>query len=519
MDPLRPGEGAVGWIDASTIYHVRMDSIRCGDIKVPMEDEGPASTVAYQVTAINGQINPTIAIAPGEMQRWRLVHGGWDQFRRLAVVDDGDNPTDDFRFAEIALDGLATGEAEPRSFKTSSVEIAPGQRSDVLIQAPALPAGSSRVYHLKQFEVDPSTTAHRAGQDPMYLARIVVRGDPPAGPMEFPDPTAVARCRPFAAIKDAELSSESRTFTFAAVDGRPDATPPATGFYTINHAAFHDQEPIPISLGGAEEWFLKANAGSHPFHIHVNPFEIVGYDGPNDRSQVGRWRDTLYIKEGETYRIRQRFLDFPGKTVFHCHFLDHEDQGMMVPVILSDGSRPLPPQEICKELRAPATKLTATATPAPTLRLPDVRGRLRGLEEFRHRNVILVFFQGITCFHCFEQLRDLVRAVREQAGLETEIVAVSSRKVTDPNRALEALGVTDADRFHLLIDEDHHAFRDFDCAEDVPRHGLFLIDRTGLIRASYVADTPFSDAGQVLERLRELVLSNRSAGVGLRPSP
>jgi peroxiredoxin len=439
----------------------------------------------------------------------------------LSVVDDEDSPTDDFRFAEIALDGLATGEANQRSFRTSAVEIAPGQRSDVLIKAPTLPVGAARVYHLKQFDVDPSSAPHRAGQDPMYLAKIVVQGDPPANPMSFPDPKAVARCRPFSDIGEAELSARSRTFTFAAVDAQLTAAPFTTGFYTINDAAFHDQDPIRIPLGSPEEWILKANPGTgpHPFHIHVNPFQIVGYDGPNDRSQVGRWRDTLFLKEGETYRIRQRFLDFPGKTVFHCHILDHEDQGMMVPVILSDVSRSLPPQEICKELRAPATKLTATATPAPALKLPDVRGRLRGLEEFRHRNVILVFFQGITCFHCFEQLRDLVRAVREQVGRETEIVAVSCRKVTDPNRALAALGVTAEDRFLLLIDEDHHAFRDFGHSEDEPRHGLFLIDRTGLIRASYVGDTPFSDAGLVLERLRELVLSNRSAGADLRRSP
>ncbi|MDJ0706241.1 MAG: multicopper oxidase domain-containing protein [Leptolyngbyaceae cyanobacterium MO_188.B28] len=27
--------------------------------------------------------------------------------------------------------------------------------------------------------------------------------------------------------------------------------------------------------------------------------------------------------------MRVRFTDFPGKTVYHCHILDHEDLGMM----------------------------------------------------------------------------------------------------------------------------------------------------------------------------------------------
>jgi hypothetical protein len=30
--------------------------------------------------------------------------------------------------------------------------------------------------------------------------------------------------------------------------------------------------------------------------------------------------------------IRFRVLDFPGKYVFHCHILEHEDEGMMSPV-------------------------------------------------------------------------------------------------------------------------------------------------------------------------------------------
>jgi FtsP/CotA-like multicopper oxidase with cupredoxin domain len=31
----------------------------------------------------------------------------------------------------------------------------------------------------------------------------------------------------------------------------------------------------------------------------------------------------------ETVDLRIAFTDFPGKTVYHCHILDHEDQGMM----------------------------------------------------------------------------------------------------------------------------------------------------------------------------------------------
>lgn len=99
----------------------------------------------------------------------------------------------------------------------------------------------------------------------------------------------------------------------------------------------------------ANEWRLLSPMNYfHPFHIHVNPFMVKGVftsflPGAYLRSVVTQeetsfdqyppelWRDTIFIPPfGETV-IWQRF-DAPdglGKTVFHCHFLDHEDQGMI----------------------------------------------------------------------------------------------------------------------------------------------------------------------------------------------
>ena len=58
----------------------------------------------------------------------------------------------------------------------------------------------------------------------------------------------------------------------------------------------------------------------------------------NGKSKISRngqpesltaWRDTVLVRRGETVRIRIPFRDFTGKTVYHCHILDHEDLGMM----------------------------------------------------------------------------------------------------------------------------------------------------------------------------------------------
>jgi L-ascorbate oxidase len=109
-----------------------------------------------------------------------------------------------------------------------------------------------------------------------------------------------------------------------------------------------------LKLGGIDEWTMLARVAAHPFHIHVNPFQIVkilDVDG-NDVSETGEpakgdmqyadlkgeWKDSIIIKQGYTVVTRTKYEKFTGAFVLHCHILDHEDQGMMENVeITSDG--------------------------------------------------------------------------------------------------------------------------------------------------------------------------------------
>jgi FtsP/CotA-like multicopper oxidase with cupredoxin domain len=124
-----------------------------------------------------------------------------------------------------------------------------------------------------------------------------------------------------------------------------------------------------LTLGGVDEWTLKSDFVSHPFHIHVNPFQVVkildpnGKDvstpdavdnagGPVDvqyRALKGVRKDTLWVKNlvppgtppGQyTLVVRTRYQRYIGDYVLHCHILDHEDQGMMqlIRVALPDGA-------------------------------------------------------------------------------------------------------------------------------------------------------------------------------------
>lgn len=83
-----------------------------------------------------------------------------------------------------------------------------------------------------------------------------------------------------------------------------------------------------VKLGALEEWELVNTSEEwHPFHIHINDFQVVAVNG--DPSTAHGYDDTVMIPPNGSVTMRTRFLDYPGKFVYHCHFLYHEDHSMM----------------------------------------------------------------------------------------------------------------------------------------------------------------------------------------------
>src|SRR4051812_49083435 len=104
-----------------------------------------------------------------------------------------------------------------------------------------------------------------------------------------------------------------------------------------------------LQIGTVEEWTLAnpnlpGAAANHPFHIHQGSFIVTAINGvpvnPFANPAPGQSslayvsaRDIVNIPVGGSVTIRFRVSNFPGKYVFHCHILKHEDQGMMSPVL------------------------------------------------------------------------------------------------------------------------------------------------------------------------------------------
>jgi len=97
------------------------------------------------------------------------------------------------------------------------------------------------------------------------------------------------------------------------------------------------------TVGNVEVWEIyNFTEDAHPIHLHLVRFEVVDrtdFDGnpsPNGSKQPWEtgFKDTVVAYPGEITRIRARF-DIPGLYVWHCHILEHEDNEMMRPYVVS----------------------------------------------------------------------------------------------------------------------------------------------------------------------------------------
>ena len=69
----------------------------------------------------------------------------------------------------------------------------------------------------------------------------------------------------------------------------------------------------------------QRDTSDHVFHIHTNPFQVVAVNGEPVSEALWRRR---HRASPRSLTLRSRFLDFTGKTVLHCHMMNHE-LGMM----------------------------------------------------------------------------------------------------------------------------------------------------------------------------------------------
>ena len=259
-----------------------------------------------ELVLVNGQHQPVIPAVPGGTQRWRVVNGCVS--RVLSIRLDG------HQLVRVAQDGTFL----PAPVDADRVMLAPGNRADVIVR----PTGTGR-YPLIADAVDRGGMGAMMGgaaasSGPVTLATMVTAGAPVTAP---PLPTALLAEAPAPGPVTGR-----RQITFQMGMG-------AGGMaFTIDGRAFDPKrDDQTIALGSTEEWTIT-NPGplAHPFHLHVWPFTVL--ESSDATPPTGVPQDVVLVPARGWVRLRIPFTTYSGRSVYHCHILDHEDAGMMATV-------------------------------------------------------------------------------------------------------------------------------------------------------------------------------------------
>jgi spore coat protein A len=65
-------------------------------------------------------------------------------------------------------------------------------------------------------------------------------------------------------------------------------------------------------------------------YLYDQKLQYTGDAVPPEPHEMG-WKDTIRVTPGACTRIIVNFSGYPGRYVWHCHILEHEDNEMMRP--------------------------------------------------------------------------------------------------------------------------------------------------------------------------------------------
>lgn len=90
-----------------------------------------------------------------------------------------------------------------------------------------------------------------------------------------------------------------------------------------------------LTVNTTEKWTIANTPNAvfgHSFHIHDVQFKILTRSSGTVGAHESGWKDTFFISRNESVAFVARFADYSDSThpfMYHCHFAQHEDDGMM----------------------------------------------------------------------------------------------------------------------------------------------------------------------------------------------
>ncbi|HVN68706.1 MAG TPA: multicopper oxidase domain-containing protein [Candidatus Binatia bacterium] len=293
------------------------------DGMAPMHgNTNPCTSKDGLTVTLNGAHQPDISIAAGEKQFFRVVNATGHKTLRLNM-DGGSG------FQIIAIDGFAldTYHGTPPTLTESTITIPPAARAEFVVTGPA--SGHAKLRTLC-YDSGPNGDA-----DPyLYLAHIVAPKSRMGGDFSKA-PLTVGSPLPDNVYTEALPAPSAKRLVVFSENNKP--------HFFINGKSFSLRAPpmFVVHTGTVEEWTVEnLTQEIHDFHIHQIHFAVESVNGV--KVAHPHWADSVIIPhrsegpKGSPGKVVM-LMDFRdpvirGEFVFHCHILDHEDQGMMAKI-------------------------------------------------------------------------------------------------------------------------------------------------------------------------------------------
>ncbi|WP_226013524.1 multicopper oxidase family protein [Halomicrobium salinisoli] len=282
---------------------------------------------------VNGAVWPYLEVEP-RRYRFRLVNQSNGRTFALSLSnDDGHDAPAMYQFAP---DQGYLGDVVPvgHGGDLESLTIAPFERAEVVVDFSQYAGETFTVTNEAGFPYSGGHGGGHGGDGPdlSEIMQIRVSDDDVTDDSTHPSELSLPNDPGY----DPDDAERPRHMTLGM---RDDAEPPT---HVLNGKTFHDGgDHARPRKGATEVWeFENETMHSHPIHMHLIEFRVIGRgeDGtadpaPNERGP----KDVVRVDPGETVRVVTKFGDFTGTYPWHCHVLEHEEQGMMRPFEVVDG--------------------------------------------------------------------------------------------------------------------------------------------------------------------------------------
>jgi spore coat protein A len=287
-----------------------------GQLSYPVspDKEKPWVPEAFgELHLVNGKLFPYLDVEPRKY-RFRILNGANGRFYRLSLP----------KGVEVVQIGGDQGLLDA-PLSVPHVQMAPGERADLIVDF--APHRGTRMelqsdsFVLMQFRVSPTAATNVADSNLPKALRPITR---------IPESAATLTRR---LTLDEQLNMVSESMGML-----------------LNKTPWHMPITEKPELNSTEIWELvNLTDDTHPIHLHMVRFQILDrrrfdgfeymttgnlrYTGPAmvpDANEMG-WKDTARVNAKTVTRIIVPFVGYPGRYVWHCHILEHEDNEMMRP--------------------------------------------------------------------------------------------------------------------------------------------------------------------------------------------